>query len=123
MFPSNIMLLYPLTFLLPAYIYACIRSLSQWVDNKHGPMYGPFLESQGKNNVTVQEWKSGQQFEGEWCGESYTEQRVVSFNFMKQTIGQTLVEVKHTQQFRRVGDDQIIVQIKMEMKGMDILVA
>ena len=86
-------------------------------------MYGPFLESQGKNNVTVQEWKSGQQFEGEWCRESYTEQRVVSFNFMKQTIGQTLVEVKHTQQFRRVGDDQIIVQIKMEMKGMDILVA
>mmetsp|Transcript_2624 Transcript_2624/g.4016 ORF Transcript_2624/g.4016 Transcript_2624/m.4016 type:complete len:267 (+) Transcript_2624:95-895(+) len=47
----------------------------------------------------------------------YSEKRIVSFSFMKQTIGQTLVEVKHTQQLRRIGNDQCIVQIKMEMKG------
>lgn len=85
-----------------------------WSDIKK-PMYGPFLEKQGKNNVSVSKWEAGA-YEGEWCGETYTEERIVTFNFMKQTIGQTLVEVKHTQRCRRV-DDQCIVQIKMEMKG------
>lgn len=79
-------------------------------------MYGPFLEQQGKNNVTVFPWETGK-FEGDWCGEMYTEKRLVTFSFMKKTIGQTLVEVKHTQQLRRKGNDQCIVHIEMEMKG------
>ena len=79
-------------------------------------MYGPFLEGQGKNNVVVGPWESGE-FRGDWCGEDYTQERTVTFNFMKQTIGQTLVEVKHTQRCRRVANDRCIVQIKMEMKG------
>lgn len=82
------------------------------------PVYGPFLEKQKKNNVTVGPWETGtEKFEGGWCCETYTEERIVTFNFMKQTIGQTLVEVKHTQRCRRLGDDQCIVQITMEMKG------
>ena len=80
------------------------------------PMYGPFLEKQGKNNVTVGSWVEGS-FVGDWCGEKYTNKRIVTFDFLKQTIGKTLVEVKHTQQSRRLGNDQCIVQIKMEMKG------
>ncbi|KAL9185045.1 hypothetical protein ACHAXT_002822 [Thalassiosira profunda] len=79
-------------------------------------MYGPFLEQQGKDNVHVGEWKSGE-FEGEWCGETYAHERVVTFEFMKQTIGQTLVQVKHTQRCRRAGNDRLVVHIKMEMKG------
>lgn len=87
-----------------------------WSDKT--PMYAPFLEQQGKNNVNVLPWEIGE-FKGDWCGETYKEKRIVSFDFMKQTIGQTLVEVKHTQQLRRQDNDQCIVQIKMEMKGED----
>jgi hypothetical protein len=36
---------------------------------------------------------------------------------MKQTIGQTLVEVKHTQRLVRCNDDRCIVHISMQMKG------
>jgi len=89
-----------------------------WSEGQNGkkPMYGPFLEKAGKNNVVVSSWQPGQ-YEGEWCGEAYTEERIVTFEFMKQTIGQTLVNVKHTQRCRRKDNDQCIVQIKMEMKG------
>ena len=80
------------------------------------PMYGPFLDKQGKNNVTVGSWEDGE-FVGDWCEEKYTSKRIVTFDFLKQTIGTSLVEVKHTQQSRRLGNDQCIVQIKMEMKG------
>ena len=91
----------------------------QWSEGQNcdkEAMYGPFLQKQGKNNVVVSPWESGV-FEGEWCGEKYTEERLVTFSFMKQTIGQTLVEVKHTQRCRRIENDQCIVQIKMGMKG------
>lgn len=92
----------------------CISTLrGQWSDER--PIYKPFLEGQGKNNVTVLPWQSGT-FEGGWCGETYAEERVVSFDFLKQTIGQTLVEVKHTQR-KREEDGRCVVQIKMEMKG------
>jgi len=81
------------------------------------PMYGPFLEKQGKNNVTLTQWETGK-YKGDWCGEEYTHERVVAFEFMKQTIGQTLVKVKHTQRCRRIDNDQCIVHISMEMKGI-----
>lgn len=80
------------------------------------PMYAPFLTSCGKNNVKVNPWQEGQ-FAGDWCQENYTHQRYVTFNFMKQTIGQTLVEVKHTQRCRRQANDQCIVHMTLEMKG------
>ncbi|KAL7551969.1 hypothetical protein ACHAWF_015176, partial [Thalassiosira exigua] len=89
---------------------------SEGQDCEKGAMYGPFLEKQAKNNVVVGPWESGE-FRGDWCGEDYAQERTVTFNFMKVTIGQTLVEVKHTQRCRRVGNDRCIVQIKMEMKG------
>jgi hypothetical protein len=83
---------------------------------KKPPIYAPFLESCGKNNVVVSKWEEGQ-FTGDWCEQTYTHQRVITFNFMKQTIGQTLVEVKHTQQLIRYNDDRCIVHISMQMKG------
>jgi hypothetical protein len=59
------------------------------------PLYGPFLTSCGKNDIKVNEWESQEGgYTGEWCGEQYTQQRIVTFNFMKQTIGQTLVSVQ-----------------------------
>ncbi|KAL7461878.1 hypothetical protein ACHAXS_002285 [Conticribra weissflogii] len=78
-----------------------------WSEGKNcdkPPMYGPFLVDAGKNNVQVNPWEAAPAaagFKGEWCGETYTQQRTVTFNFMKQTIGQTLVEVKHTHRCRR----------------------
>jgi len=78
-----------------------------WSEGEHcdkPPMYGPFLTDAGKNNVKVNPWvvaPAAAGFKGEWCGETYTQQRTVTFNFMKQTIGQTLVEVKHTHRCRR----------------------
>ena len=71
----------------------------------------------GKNNVTLTQWETGK-YKGDWCGEEYAHERVVTFEFMKQTIGQTLVKVKHTQRCRRIDNDQCIVQISMEMKGI-----
>lgn len=94
--------------------YEVAWSENQDCDKK--PLYGPFLEKEGKNNVALTKWETGN-YKGDWCGEAYTHERIVTFNFMKQTIGQTLVEVKHTQQYRRTNNDQFIVQIKMEMKG------
>ena len=79
-------------------------------------MYGPFLDKQEKNNVSVGMWEAGE-YTGEWCSEKYTHKRIVTFDFLKQTIGKTLVKVKHTQQSRRLDKDQCIVQIKMEMAG------
>ena len=82
------------------------------------PIYGPFLTSCGKNNVVVNSWETEpSEYKGEWCGETYTQQRTVTFNFMKQTIGQTLVEVKHTQRCRRTDNNQCIVHMTLEMKG------
>mmetsp|Transcript_9449 Transcript_9449/g.14607 ORF Transcript_9449/g.14607 Transcript_9449/m.14607 type:complete len:482 (-) Transcript_9449:165-1610(-) len=82
------------------------------------PMYEPFLTSCGKNNVKVQKWESQEGgFKGEWCDESYTQQRIVTFNFMKKTIGETLVSVQHTQRCRRVDNDRCIVHMKIDMKG------
>lgn len=80
-------------------------------------IYAPFLTSCGKNDVKVTPWEMGGEIVGDWCGEKYTQQRYVTFNFMKQTIGQTLVEVKHTQRCRRLGNDRCIVQMTLEMKG------
>jgi hypothetical protein len=80
-------------------------------------MYGPFLKDCGKDNVVVNPWEEGD-IKGDWCGfESYTHQRFVTFNFMKQTIGRTLVYVKHTQRYRRLGNDRCIVHMTIEMKG------
>jgi len=89
-------------------------TLLQWSEGDKS-LYKPFLEKQGKDNVTVAEWKEGE-CNGDWCGEQYAKQREVTFNFYKQTIGKTLVDVKHTQQLRRESD-RCIVQIKMAMSG------
>ena len=80
------------------------------------PIYAPFLTSCGKDNVVVSHWEE-KPCTGDWCKQSYTHQRLIKFNFMKQTIGQTLVEVKHTQRLYRDNDDRCIVHISMEMKG------
>mmetsp|Transcript_36945 Transcript_36945/g.64720 ORF Transcript_36945/g.64720 Transcript_36945/m.64720 type:complete len:293 (-) Transcript_36945:198-1076(-) len=90
---------------------------NQWSEghNDKKPIYGPFLENQMKNNVVVGPWETGN-YEGEWCGETYKEERIVTFDFLKQTIGQTLVKVKHTQRYSK-DNDQCIVQIKMQMDG------
>lgn len=80
------------------------------------PIYAPFLESCGKNDVIVSGWEEGE-YTGDWCEQIYSYQRVITFNFMKQTIGQTLVEVKHTQRLLRNKEDRSIVHISMEMKG------
>ncbi|KAL7493919.1 hypothetical protein ACHAWT_002719 [Skeletonema menzelii] len=82
------------------------------------PIYGPFLTSCGKNDVKVNKWESREGgYKGDWCGESYTQQRIVTFNFMKQTIGQTLVSVQHTQRCRRIENDRCILHMSLKMKG------
>ncbi|KAL7451375.1 hypothetical protein ACHAWC_003206 [Mediolabrus comicus] len=85
------------------------------------PVYGPFLTSCGKNNVKVQPWESkeeeGEGYKGEWCGETYDQQRIVTFDFMKKTIGETLVSVQHTQRCRRIDNDQCIVHMTLDMNG------
>mmetsp|Transcript_1262 Transcript_1262/g.2047 ORF Transcript_1262/g.2047 Transcript_1262/m.2047 type:complete len:455 (-) Transcript_1262:125-1489(-) len=82
------------------------------------PIYGPFLTSCGKNDVNVDKWESQEGgYKGEWCGENYTQQRIVTFNFMKQTIGQTLVSVQHTQRCRRIENDRCILHMTLKMKG------
>jgi hypothetical protein len=84
-------------------------------------VYGPFLTSCGKNNVKVQPWESkeegGEGYKGEWCGETYDQQRIVTFDFMKKTIGETLVSVQHTQRCRRIDNDQCIVHMTLDMNG------
>lgn len=86
---------------------------AEGADCGKGPMYRPFLESMDKDNVVVGPWeKTAGNYEGEWCGERYDSQRTVT-----QTIGMTLVNVKHTQRCRRVNDDRCIVQMTLEMKG------
>lgn len=90
---------------------------SEGVDCDKSPMYQPFLESMDKNNVVVSPWETAGGYKGEWCGETYASQRTVTFQFMKQTIGMTLVNVKHTQRCQRVNDDRCIVQMTLEMKG------
>lgn len=80
------------------------------------PLYAPFLTSCGKDNIVVSHWEE-KPCTGDWCEQSYTHQRLINFNFMKQTIGLTLVEVKHTQRLYRDNDDRCIVHISMEMKG------
>ena len=82
------------------------------------PIYGPFLTSCGKNDVNVDKWERQEGgYKGEWCGENYTQQRIVTFNFMKQTIGQTLVSVQHTQRCRRIENDRCILHMTLKMKG------
>lgn len=90
---------------------------SEGVDCDKSPMYQPFLESMDKNNVVVSPWETAGGYKGEWCGGTYASQRTVTFQFMKQTIGMTLVNVKHTQRCQRVNDDRCIVQMTLEMKG------
>jgi len=80
------------------------------------PIYASFLTSCGKQNVQVSPWEEGQ-YKGDWCQQSYTHQRLINFDFMKQTIGQTLVQVKHVQRLLRYNNDRCIVHISMEMKG------
>eukprot|EP00985_Skeletonema_marinoi_P021069 scaffold12734_cov103-Skeletonema_marinoi.AAC.2 len=82
------------------------------------PIYGPFLTSCGKNDVNVDKWERQEGgYKGEWCGENYTQQRIVTFNFMKQTIGQTLVSVQHTQRCHRIENDRCILHMTLKMKG------
>eukprot|EP00984_Skeletonema_dohrnii_P011186 scaffold4439_cov134-Skeletonema_dohrnii-CCMP3373.AAC.8 len=82
------------------------------------PIYGPFLTSCGKNDVNVDKWERQEGgYKGEWCGENYTQQRIVTFNFMKQTIGQTFVSVPHTQRCRRIENDRCILHMTLKMKG------
>ena len=83
------------------------------------PIYAPFLTSCGKNNVKVEKWESSQEggYTGEWCGEHYELQRIVTFNFMKQTIGQTLVSVQHTQRCHRIDNDRFILHMTIKMQG------
>jgi hypothetical protein len=82
------------------------------------PVYGPFLTSCGKNNVKVQPWESKEEgYKGEWCGETYDQQRIVTFDFMKKTIGETLVSVQHTQRCRRIDNDRCIVHMTLDMNG------
>lgn len=45
------------------------------------PLYGPWLEETGKQDVKVGEWAfaeddGGKEFTGDWCGETYKQQRV-----------------------------------------------
>jgi hypothetical protein len=43
------------------------------------PLYGPWLEENGKKDVKVGDWefaKGAEEFEGKWCGEKYTQKRV-----------------------------------------------
>jgi hypothetical protein len=84
------------------------------------PLYGPFLTSCGKNDVEVSPWErqeGGEGYKGEWCDEEYTQQRIVTFNFMKKTMGESLVSVKHTQRCRRINDDRCIVHMTLKMDG------
>ena len=82
------------------------------------PMYGPFLTSCGKNDVKVQKWESHEEgYKGEWCGETYPQKRIVTFNFMKKTIGETLVSVQHTQRCRCVDNDRCVVHMTLKMDG------
>jgi hypothetical protein len=91
---------------------------SEGSDCDKEPLYGPFLTSCGKNDVKVNKWEIEEGgFKGEWCGEQYTQQRIVTFNFMKQTIGQTLVSVQHTQRCRLVDNDRCIVHMTLAMNG------
>lgn len=92
-----------------------------WSEGHHcdkEPMYEPFLTSCEKNDVKVHKWESHEKgYKGEWCGETYNLQRIVTFNFMKKTIGETLVSVKHTQRCRRIDNDRCIVHMTLDMKG------
>lgn len=91
---------------------------SEGNDCNKEPLYGPFLTSCGKNDVKVNKWERQEGgYKGDWCGESYTQQRIVTFNFMKQTIGQTLVSVQHTQRCRLIENDRCILHMSLKMKG------
>ena len=91
---------------------------SEGNDCEKKPMYGPFLTSCGKNDVKVQKWESHEEgYKGEWCGETYPQKRIVTFNFMKKTIGETLVSVQHTQRCRCVDNDRCVVHMTLKMDG------
>ena len=92
---------------------------SEGQDCDKEPVYAPFLTSCGKNNVKVEPWESNEDggYKGEWCGETYDQQRIVTFDFMKKTIGETLVSVQHTQRCRRIDNDRCIVHMTLDMNG------
>jgi hypothetical protein len=50
--------------------------------NEHPPVYEPWLEASGKEDIKVQDWEiaePGNEFVGDWCNEKYTHKRVSEY--------------------------------------------
>jgi hypothetical protein len=64
--------------------------------------YKPWLEETGNHKVTVTDWEFGS-FKNSWCGETYTQRRVVKYRYTRTThlyIGPPVADVTQTQYCR-----------------------
>jgi len=84
-------------------------------DHAVPPLYGPWLTSCGKHNVSVQQWEKVDA--GKEHIDSFTHRRGVEFDFEKSTLGvHSKVKVHHEQKYR-LTNDQLILHMAISMKG------
>jgi hypothetical protein len=93
------------------------------VDEK--PFYGPCLVDMGSHKVNVGEWEfakdEADRFTNQWCGEKYSQRRVVTFAFKRKThlyVGPHIAGVKQTHYCLVKGNDVCIVAMTVEMNGI-----
>jgi hypothetical protein len=93
------------------------------VDEK--PFYGPCLVDMGSHKVSVGEWEfakdEADHFTNQWCGEKYSQRRVVTFEFTRKThlyVGPPIAGVKQTHHCLVKGNDVCILAITAEMNGI-----
>lgn len=79
------------------------------------PLYGPWLTSCGKNNVSIQQWAKVDA--GNEHIDSFTHRRGVEFDFEKSTLGiHSKVKVHHEQKYQ-LTNYQLILHMTILMKG------
>jgi hypothetical protein len=90
-----------------------------WAEHEETPLYTKWLESSGKKEVTIQDWKT-EPATGPWDGESYDKHRTANFRFTRTThlyTGPPIAEVKHTQ-FCKLTEDKCVLGMQIEMQGI-----
>lgn len=87
-------------------------------------LYETWLVSSGKTEVSVEDWVTGtetdgQPFIGSWDKESYSHKRVVTFNYERSSFilqGPAVASVKHTH-YCRFDDDKCVLAMTIEPQG------
>lgn len=103
--------------------HTTIRRLFDSCISESTPFYGPWLESTGKNNVTVGQWEAGND-EGENAGDHESEpfplQRTVTYELVRPSLmGKGDVTANVTQRQRcRWSDDGLVWDVRVDTRGV-----